>query len=439
MSCDRDEYAVPIRQLCHHDHMTGPEQFIERHLAPLVDDALDDTRVVAIQGPRQAGKSTLAQLVARGRADATVVSLDDAASREAARADPSGFVAGRRGLLVIDEVQRVPELLLAIKASVDRDQRPGRFLITGSARLLSIRAVQDTLAGRIELLELGPLTQGEIGGRREGFIDRLLAGEPDRHFASNLTKRDYLDLAVAGGFPEALRRTGRRRERWFDSYLATVTERESADVAALDSPGQLPVLLALIAARHGSLLNVADVAGDAGMAHRTVDRYLGVLDAIYLTCRLPAWSTNLTSKVSKAPKVFVNDSGLAAHLRGADPEMLAVPELARGGDGPLLEGLAVLELRRQAAWSRSRPSLHHFRDRQGIEVDVILQARGGRVAGIEVKSSQSVRAADFRALTLLRDRLGDRFVAGVVLHPGDQARSFGDRLVSAPLDSLWRW
>lgn len=340
---------------------------------------------------------------------------------------------------MIDEVQRVPELVLAIKASVERDQRPGRFLLTGSARLSSVRAVQDTLAGRIEPFELGPLTQGEIRGHREGFIDRLLAGDADREFTSTLTKRDYLELAMTGGFPEALRRSGRRRASWFESYVATVTERESADVTAVQSPGQLPILLALVAARHGSVLNVTDVASDAAMPHRTVDRYLRVLDAVYLTCRLPAWSTNLTSKVAKAPKVYVNDSGLAAYLRDADPDLRAVPEVARGEDGPLLEGLIVLELRRQAAWSRSRPSLFHFRDRQGTGVDVVLQARGGRVVGLEVKSSHSVRGADFRALTLMRERLGDRFVAGAVLHLGDQVRSFGDRLISAPLESVWRW
>lgn len=409
-----------------------------RNLLPAVEAALADTRVVAIQGARQVGKSTLARVLAEDRSASELVTLDDDATREAARADPRGFVSQRPGLLVIDEVQRVPELMLAIKAEVDRDARPGRFLLTGSSRLLATRGLADTLAGRIELLELGPLTQGEIEGDREHFVDALMSASIDVTFTSELCKEDYLHRALTGGFPEAQRRDETRRAAWFDSYVTTVAERESAAVADLARPGDLARLLHLVAARHAGVLNVAALARDAGMPERSTARYLAVLEAVYLVRRISSWSTNLTSKVARAPKLLVADSGLAAHLRGADVGMLSRPELAHGADGPLLEGFAILELVRQRAWSRARPAITHFRDRDGVEVDVVLETRDGRVAGVEVKATHTVREADFRGLRLLRDRLGDQFVAGVLLHPGQVCRSFGDRLTSMPLAALWQ-
>jgi len=410
---------------------------IPRHLEPLVVEALADTRVVGIVGPRQAGKSTLVQRLISQREHASYVSLDDLRVRTAVEADPGGFVANRPGLLAIDEVQRVPELLIAIKAQVDRDQRPGRFLITGSSALNATRGVSETLAGRIERFELWPFSQGELAGRREMFLDRLLTGTIDVGYRSTLTKADYLNLAAAGGFPEAIRRSGHRRAAWFDSYVETVVEREAPGVAASPRTAELPRLLGLIAARHACVLNIADLARDAGLAERSVHRYLEVLEAVFLVRRLPAWAANLSQREIRAPKVFLTDPGLAVHLRGADLEALNRPELALGADGAIMEGLVHAELMRQFGWSRERPSLMHYRDRHGAEIDLVLEDRRHRVAAIEVKAGADVSHRDARHLITLRDRLGDRFAAGVVLHSGPDVLSLGDRLAAMPTSAIW--
>lgn len=413
-------------------------QEVTRHLESMVVEALSDTRVVGIVGPRQAGKSTLVhRLVATSR-DATYVSLDDQRVRTAAEADPDGFVANRPGLLAIDEVQRVPELLLAIKARVDRDQRPGRFLITGSSALSATRGVSETLAGRIERFELWPFSRGELAGRRETFIDRLLSGDLDTGYRGDLTKADYLDLAAAGGFPEAVQRGGHRRVAWFDSYVETVVEREAPAIAASPRTAELPRLLRLVAARHACLLNVADLARDAGLPERTVHRYLEVLEAVFLIRRLPAWAANLSQREVRASKIFLIDPGLAMHLQGVDAEVLRRPELALGADGVALEGFVHAELLRQSGWATSRPHLLHYRDRRGAEVDIVIEDRRRRIAAIEVKAGVSVGQREVRHLAMLRDRLGPRFAAGVVLYSGPDVLPLGDRLAAVPTSALWQ-
>ncbi len=416
---------------------------VRRSLQSLVSEALADTRVVGVVGPRQAGKSTLVRRIVGESPDGVYISLDDRDARVAAEVDPRGFLAGRSGLLAIDEVQRVPELLLALKAAVDADERPGRFLVTGSSQLSANRGVSETLAGRIERFELWPLSQSELAATAgtlrtaETFLDRLLAGVLPLEHAGDLTKTDYLDRAVAGGYPEALRRSGARRAAWFDAYVETVVEREAPGVSASPRTAELPRLLRLVAARHASLLNVADLARDAGLPERTVHRYLDVLEAVFLVRRCPAWAVNLTQREIRAPKVFVTDPGLAAHLRGADIASLGRPEIARGADGPILEGMVYSELLRQSGWSAVRPSLFHYRDRAGAEIDLVIEDRSLRVVGIEVKAAADVSRRDIRHLVAVRDRLGERFVAGVVLHTGARAFSLGDRLAAVPISALW--
>ncbi len=410
---------------------------LPRRLRSSIEAALADTRVVGVVGPRQAGKSTLAKRIVGGAPAATYVSLDDRDARAAAEADPRGFVEGRPGMLAIDEVQRVPELLLAIKASVDLDERPGRFLVTGSSQLSANRGVSETLAGRIERFELWPLSQSELAYRSGVFLDMLLSGALPIEHITDMTKADYLGLAVAGGYPEPLRRAASRRGAWFDSYVETVVEREAPGVSASPRTADLPRLLRLIAARHAGLLNVANLARDAALPESSVRRYLEILEAVFLIRRCPTWAANLSQREARASKVFVTDSGLAANLRGADLAVLRRPELARGMDGPLLEGFAFAELLRQSGWSISRPSLFHYRDRGGAEVDIVVEDRAGTVAAIEVKAASEVSTADIRHLVAFRDRVGDRFAAGVVLHTGRRTLPLGDRLAAFPLDILW--
>lgn len=410
----------------------------KRGAAARVTEALSDTRVVAIVGPRQSGKTTLAQAIARKQRNAAFVTFDDPTALAAAHEDPASFVADRPGMLVIDEVQRLPELMLAIKLAVDRDGRPGRFLLTGSSNLLAVRGLADTLAGRIEFVDLFPLTQGELEGRLGSFLDAAFAGERPRSKPSNLTKAEYLARACAGGFPEVLARPeGRRRHDWFDAYVRTVTEREVRGIADLYRVGDLPRLMAFVAARQASVLNVADLARDSRIPERTLHRYLDVLDAVYLIRRVRAWSPNLTSRESRQPKMYVVDSGLAAHLRGASRRRLLRPEIAHGDDGPILEGFVVGELTRQLTWSEDRADVFHYRDREGREVDIVLESHDGRVVGIEVKASTTVRAEDFRGLGFLREKLGDRFITGIMLYTGQAELSFGDRLTALPMSALW--
>jgi uncharacterized protein len=410
---------------------------VERHIEPVLRAALTDTRVVSLVGPRQAGKSTVAHKIVETRHDARYLTLDDNATRLAAANDPEGLVRGNSGLLVIDEIQRVPELILAIKVAVDNDPRPGQFLLTGSTHLLAVRDVADTLAGRIDLFEMWPFSQGERAGRTEAFIDCAFATADLPAISSSMTKRDYLELVVAGGYPEAVGRTGRRRSDWFASYIKTVIERESKDVIDTDRGGDIVRLLRFVAARHSGLLNVADLARDAGLAERTAHRYLHVLESVFLITRTPAWWANLTSQLTKSPKITIADSGLAAHLRRNDIESLSNPERSAGADGPLIEGFVLGELRRQLSWSDTRADLFHFRDKAGREADALLEGPDGSIVAIEIKASTSLPSSGFDGLRYLRDKLGDRFHRGIVLHSGTETLSHGDRLWSMPIAALW--
>ncbi|MBI2703918.1 MAG: ATP-binding protein [Actinobacteria bacterium] len=404
-----------------------------RFVADRIEAALGDTPVVAVNGARQVGKSTLVGQIARERPGSTVVTLDDEVQREAASADPRGFV-DRDGLLVIDEVQRVPDLLPAIKAAVDRDRRPGRFLLTGSTRLLSTVELADALAGRVELVELWPLSAGELRGNRESFLEALLAWEPSAWRDSTLRPDDYASMICAGGYPEPLTRVGRRRSAWFTNYATTVLERMVTELAHVERLEAMPRLLRLCAARTACELNVMDLTNDAGLPYRTVGTYLAHLEHLFLVQRVPAWSRNLTSKVARHPKLLMVDSGLAADLLGTDAAGLA----SRAASvGQLTETFVAMEIRKQLAWADFQAELFHFRDRGGTEVDLVLETRGGKVAGIEVKSTTTVRRGDFKGLHLLQERLGDQFLGGVVLHRGTDAAPFGDRLAAVPIDALW--
>lgn len=292
-----------------------------------------------------------------------------------------------------------------------------------------------SLAGRVEILDLWPLSQGEIGGTEERFIDALLSWDPALRVDSDLSRDDYYSRVCGGGFPEPLGRAGRRRSAWFDNYATTVVERMVADVADIDRLSLMPLLLRLCAARTANELNVRDVAGDLGVPYRTVGSYLTHLQTVFLVHFTSAWSRNLTSKVVHRPKLMMVDSGLAAHLLGVDAAAMSDPTAPAG---PLFETFVAMEVRKQLGWSEASAQMHHFRDRGGAEVDIVLEASTGAVGGIEVKASSTVRANDFRGLRLLQDKLGRRFAGGVVLYTGHQAVPFGERLAALPAAALWQ-
>lgn len=389
-----------------------------------------DTRVVVVNGARQVGKSTLAEHALRRVPGGASRFLDDPLTRAAAVDDPIRFLQ-HDGLMLIDEVQRVPELWLAIKNTVDRDPRPGRFLLTGSARLLALRSLPDALPGRAETIELWPLSQGEIDEEPDGFVDAVFrAGAELRVTDSDLRRSGYLHRAARGGYPEAVRReTPRRRARFFEGYLADILTRDVVQVADIRHTSEMRRLIALLAAQTGGLLNVRRLAGELGLSAPTVRSYLDILETVFLVSLLPAWSANATTRAVAVPKVIFNDVGLAAHLTTG-----AVGDARTGG---LIENFVLGELARQLTWSTTSARLHHYRDRDQYEVDAVLENNAGHVVGIEVKAAETVRSDDFRGLRHLQRRLGPRFRAGVVLYCGNQQLSFGSDLACLPISALW--
>jgi uncharacterized protein len=414
--------------------MGDAQALVSRKAQQLVTEALADTRVVTINGARQAGKSTLARLATVGLPDVLVRLLDDPATLRAAQDDPTGFV-DHDGLLVIDEVQLAPELFRVIKVVVDTDPRPGRFLLTGSAQILALRDLPDALPGRMEIIELWPFSQGEIDGAPDRFVDAAFAHGPRVEHASSLRRRDYLERVIRGGFPEAVRRVARRRSAFFDAYLTTLIERDVAELSLIERRGELRRLLALLAGRSGGLLVPAALAAQSGIPRTTLARYLELLTAVFLVKEIPAWSGGVTQRAVGTPKLAYVDSGIACHLLGQDATRLGDPG---GAAGPMVENFVLMELARQLTWCDERVRLHHYRTKDGVEVDGVLESADGRVVAIEVKAGATIRAEDLAGLRHLQDRLGGRLVAGLVLYTGQQTLSFGSRLRALPIDALWR-
>jgi len=408
---------------------------IERRMRPLVVEALRDTRVVMVMGARQVGKSTLCQAIAAEEHPATSVSLDDRGARQTAQADPAGFLAGFDGPVLIDEVQRAPELILAIKQVVDREQRPGQFLLTGSANILSSRKVHETLAGRIELTRLWPFAQAELKDDGAGnLVDALFATSPPRIVSAPIGRGAFVSRAAAGGYPEARLRIGRRRDRWFSSYLATTFERDLHAIADLHKEHEMLRLLSVLATRSSNLLRYANVADSLELDEKTVKSYIGLLEAIFLVRTVPAWRPGFLARVLHTPKIYITDSGLLAHLLGANEQRLAADDRLTG---IVLETFVAMELMKHASWSDVDPQIYHFRDRHGGEVDLVLEDRSGRVVGVEVKAKVSLSQNDTKTLAKLRDALGPQFVAGAVIHTGEQTLPLGDRLWAVPVSGLW--
>jgi uncharacterized protein len=403
-------------------------EYVPRRAASLVEEALADTRVVILNGARQVGKSTLAERVLREAPRRTARFLDDPQTRLAAEEDPVGFL-DFDGLMLIDEVQRVPDLWLAIKNAVDRDPRPGRFILTGSARLLALHSIPDALPGRSETIELWPLSQGEIDGQPDGFVDAVFSSGPLLQTqGTGLKKADYLARIARGGYPEAFRRdTPSRRNRFFASYLNDIMVRDVRQVADIERAADMRRLIALLGGRCGCLLNMASLARELTITEPTVRRYIQILETIYVLQLIPAWSSGATNRVLRAPKLMFVDSGLANYLQAP----------GGGQGGGLMENFVMGELARQLTWAETSANLFHYHDREDREVDAILEDSTGRIVGIEVKSAQTVRPDDLHGLRYLKDKLGSRMHAGYVLYCGDESFSFGNGIGCLPISALW--
>ena len=396
-----------------------------------VREALDDTRVVLVCGPRQSGKTTLAQQIA---SDAMpFITLDDATTLKAASTDPVGFVRGF-DRAVIDEIQRAPDLILAIKVSVDADPRPGRFLLTGSADLMTLPRVADSLAGRMAIVRLLPLAQAELRGVVPDFLDRAFTGQPPT-FGTPVIGNSLVETVLAGGYPEALTRSGwRRRRDWHLDYVEAIVQHDVRDIARIEQLGSMPRLLRILAGHSGQIVNYSEFGAPLGMNHVTTRKYVGVLENLFLVHTLLPWYTNALKRVTKSPKLHFLDAGLLAALKGLAPEHL---RLDRTPFGPLLETFVLGELFKLASWADDRYTFSHFRDKDRNEVDIVIEDGLGRVVGIEVKASATVSQGDFAGLSRLATATRDSFALGLVLYDHENTVPFGERMVAAPLSTLW--
>lgn len=421
-----------------------------RFIEPRLAEALADSPAVLIHGPRQCGKTTLARMacgpdsLAFGRQEISpsrrrlpeyeYVSFDDDIARGAAEAAPAEFVADLPEHVILDEVQLVPSLFSALKMEIDRKRVPGRFLLMGSTHVLLAAKISDSLAGRLQTLRLHPLAQCELERRDAGFLDALF----ENRFKFRRNQRLGAQLAervTAGGYPPALKRpAGPRRITWYNDYLDALVQRDVRDLARLDVPDALSRLLAVAAAQTASLFNASSLAAPFQVSRPTIRSYTSLLERVFLLERLPPWHSNRLSRLVKTPKLHIGDAGLASALLGVGASALAAD---RSLFGRLLETFVFQELRRQASWHDARMTFFHFRDKDGVEVDIVIERDAGAVAGVEVKASATVTEADFRGLRKLAKAAGRRFSGGVVLYDGEISVGFGDKLYAVPFRRLW--
>ena len=408
--------------------------YLKRHLESALTEALADTPVVCILGPRQCGKSTMAQNAAPNRA---YVSLDDPVSFQLASLDPKGFIGELPETVTIDEIQRVPELTLAIKQSVDANRKPGRFLLTGSADLLHLPRLSDSLAGRMEWIELQPFSEAEKEGAQGRFLEQWLGGTLKTEMTSTVPpqKSTLPGRVVAGGYPEACRRTPARARQWQEQYLRSIIERDIHDISQVRDADDIRRLLEYLSHQTGQLLNIAETANALGHTRATVEKYLSILEKLYLLRRLPAWHRNVQKRLIKTPKLHLCDSGLAAALAGINEDTWTTD---RGAFGHLLESFIIQQLHIQAGLLKTPTRLWHYRDKDKVEVDCVI-TQGRSTWGIEVKAASTVNPSDTRGLRRLAEQTGNDFQGGIVFYDGNSILPLDRerKLYAVPISKLW--
>lgn len=408
---------------------------IPRHAMARLLEALEDTRVVTVEGPRQAGKSTLCSSVATARGYRSVT-LDDPAVAAAANDDPTGFVAGLGERAFIDELQRAPDLVLAIKAEVDRHPAPGRFLISGSANLLLAPRIGDSLAGRVERVPLRPFTQAELArvDVPQWLEDIWDGGAPPFVETDHVGRDAHGERIAAGGFPAVGDRSERRRRAWFDDYLAALVARDVPDLVDIRRPDLLPVLLQHVAAGSGTTMALRPIAQALAVDEKTIRSYVRLLELLHIIVTVPAWTPGAAGRAVRAPRIFVEDSGLLSFLLDAAPSRIASDDII---SGRMYETWVTMELARLLPHTTVSPRMRHWRNHHGDEVDVVLEDRRGRVVAIEIKAGATTGRNDLRGIRKLRELAGERFVAGLVLATARQTIPAGDRVWITPIEALW--
>ncbi|MBD3340069.1 MAG: DUF4143 domain-containing protein [Candidatus Lokiarchaeota archaeon] len=409
--------------------------YIPRNITEEILDALTVSPVVLLNGARQTGKSTLVQWIAK-KYDFDYVTLDDYSVLNAATNDPVGYLSAFKKKLIIDEIQRAPQLFLTIKQLVDKNRQPGKFLLTGSANVLMLPKLSESLAGRVEIITLWPFSCDEIIQKKSMFIDHLFSKDFSFiHDENEISRIDLMEKMIKGGYPEIHKLTSERRQlAWFKSYIATILSRDITEISKIEGLQQFPQLLSLIANQSGNLANMSSLSRDTGLVMMTLKRYLALLEATFLVKRLPAWFRNVGKRLIKTPKLYLTDTGLFSYLMGAGQSQLeANPKYV----GQLTESFVMQELSKQATWSATMPNIFYYRSVSGKEVDFVLENRADHIVGIEVKAAATVRASDFAGLKELRSLVGGKFIRGIVMYTGNSTVPFGENLFAVPMSGLW--
>jgi uncharacterized protein len=407
---------------------------IRRNITNILNEAVRDNPVIILTGARQTGKSTLIQDFIKKTHPALYVSLDDLSTLSAIKADPEGFIAGLDQNVALDEIQRVPDLLLAIKKHVDRNRQPGRFILSGSANVLFLPTISESLAGRAEILTLWPFSQGEIENRKESFIDHLYTSTLRFSGLPGISLSDVYKRIINGGFPEITQRESlQRKHAWFNSYITTILQKDIRDLSRIEGIHELPKLLSVLAFRAGSLLNYADVSKDIGIPQTTLKRYISLLETIFFVYHLSPWYSNIGKRFVKSPKTYILDSGLLSFLLDVDENTIGQSPFR----GKIFENFVVMEIVKQLSWRTEKIHLYHFRTHTGKEVDIVLENRKKELIGIEIKSSSTVSHNDADGIRELAKLAGKRFHRGVILYTGDTVVPFAKNIHAVPLGALW--
>ena len=418
-------------------------QLIKRNVESIVIETLMDTPVTVIQGARQVGKSTLSAMIAKNMVSKSVT-FDSEITLASAKENALEFVTQfPEGLLIIDEIQKCPELLTSIKLAVDADRTPGKFLLTGSANMLNLRGANESLAGRAETIVLEPFSVGEMNGVKEDFVSLLSCEELSSKLckAKSLTRAEYARLVEAGGYPDAQNRRGRRREAFFSNYLTRVLDHDANELSGLAHIDRLQVIFKLLAGNPSQIYNRANTSRTVGIPESSMNGYIRLLEDLCLIHTLPAWGKNYSKRATSRPKIVLSDTGLVCSINGMTGDFLA--DIENGNEfGPMIEAFAINEIKKQQTWSDIGFTAYHYRDKDGKEVDLVLELRGGRAAGkiiaIEIKAASSLSGKDFSGMKALREMFGTRFHCGVLLYTGTEIHPFGDRIYCAPISSIWQ-
>ena len=414
-------------------------QLIKRNVESVVRDTLKDTPVTIIQGARQVGKSTLAAMVSKDTNNMSVT-LDSNTTHAAAKENPYEFVSQySEGLLIIDEIQKCPELLSAIKLSVDANRKPGRFLITGSANILNLKNANESLAGRAETIVVEPFSVGEVKGIKEDFVSALLSEDIITVIRKGtpLTRADYAKLIECGGYPEAQGRIIKRRNAFFKNYISRVLDHDANELSGLTHLDQMQKIFILLSGNPSQIYVKANVSRLVGIPESSMNGYIRLLEDLCLIHTITAWGKNYSRRAINKPKIIMPDTGIVCSLHGMTGGFLA--DIENGNVlGPLLEAFVISEIYKQQTWSEIDYTLFHYRDSDKREVDLVLEMAGGRTIAFEIKAASSFSAKDFAGLKVLREILGERFHCGILLYTGTQALPFGDRLFAAPISSIWQ-